>query len=46
VVVVDFQFGEEEKEKENQIWVVHCSILWTLNQTVIIVLKILDKKTK
>jgi hypothetical protein len=35
--------GEEEKEK-NQIWVVHCSILRTCNQTVMIILKTLDVK--
>jgi len=50
VVVVDFWFGEEEeKEKEKEkksdmIWVVHHSILWILNQMVIIILKIIDIK--
>jgi len=36
---------EENKRREkNQIWVVHLNILWTCNQTVIIILKILDIK--
>jgi len=35
--------GEEEKEN-NQIWAVHYNILWTCNQTDIIILKRLDIK--
>jgi len=35
--------GEEEKGKI-RIWMVHFNILWTSNQTVIILLKILDIK--
>jgi len=51
VVLPFFLWKKEEKgsrkkkrRKKNQRWVVHCSIPWTCNQTIIIILKILDIK--